>query len=61
MMRIALFTIIILITNLLPAKAQNLPGPGIEKNNFVPGERMVFQVYYGPLNAGRVDAGAALR
>ncbi len=36
--------------------AQNLPGPGMEKNNFVPGERLVFQVYYGPLNAGRVDA-----
>lgn len=38
------------------AGAQNLPGPGLEKNNFVPGEKMVFQVYYGPLNAGRVDA-----
>ncbi len=36
--------------------AQNLPGPGLEKNNFMPGEKMVFQVYYGPLNAGRVDA-----
>ncbi|MFC2113650.1 DUF3108 domain-containing protein [Bacteroidota bacterium] len=35
--------------------AQNLPGPGMEKNNFMPGEKMVFQVYYGPLNAGRVD------
>jgi len=34
---------------------QNLPGPGMEKNNFVPGEKMVFQVFYGPLNAGRVD------
>lgn len=38
------------------SEAQNLPGPGIEKNNFIPGEKMVFQVYYGPLNAGRVDA-----
>ncbi|MFC2116678.1 DUF3108 domain-containing protein [Bacteroidota bacterium] len=37
-------------------EGQNLPGPGLEKNNFIPGERMVFQVYYGPLNAGRVDA-----
>jgi hypothetical protein len=35
---------------------ENLAGPGLEKNNFVPGEKMVFQVYYGPLNAGRVDA-----
>jgi hypothetical protein len=34
---------------------ENLSGPGMEKNNFVPGEKMVFQVYYGPLNAGQVD------
>jgi hypothetical protein len=34
---------------------QNPLGPGMEKNNFIPGEKMVFQVYYGPLNAGRVD------
>lgn len=40
----------------ITAHSQNLPGPGMEKNNFVPGEKMVFQVYYGPLNAGRVDA-----
>jgi hypothetical protein len=33
----------------------NVSGPGLEKNNFVPGEKMVFQVYYGPLNAGKVD------
>jgi hypothetical protein len=37
-------------------QAQNLPGPGLENNNFVPGEKLLFQVYYGPLNAGRVDA-----
>ena len=34
---------------------ENVSGPGMEKNNFVPGEKMVFQVYYGPLNAGKVD------
>ena len=34
---------------------ENVAGPGLELNNFVPGEKMVFQVYYGPLNAGRVD------
>ena len=38
-----------------PTRAQNLTGPGMEKNNFIPGEKMVFQVYYGPLNAGRLD------
>ena len=30
---------------------ENVSGPGMEKNNFIPGEKMVFQVYYGPLNA----------
>jgi hypothetical protein len=41
---------------IVPAmRSQNLPGPGVERNNFIPGERMVFQVFYGPLNAGRVD------
>jgi hypothetical protein len=34
---------------------ENVSGPGMEKNNFIPGEKMVFQVYYGPLNAGLVD------
>jgi hypothetical protein len=34
---------------------ENVSGPGLAKNNFVPGEKMVFQVYYGPLNAGLVD------
>jgi hypothetical protein len=34
---------------------ENIAGPGLEKNNFVPGEKLVFQVYYGPLNAGMVD------
>ena len=34
---------------------ENVTGPGMEKNNFIPGEKMVFQIYYGPLNAGKVD------
>ena len=34
---------------------ENVSGPGMKKNNFVPGEKMVFQVYYGPLNAGLVN------
>ncbi len=37
------------------ADLENVSGPGMEKNNFIPGEKMVFQVYYGPLNAGLVD------
>jgi len=48
--------ICILSLSTLFTEAQNLPGPGINKNNFVPGEQLVFQVFYGPINAGRVDA-----
>lgn len=55
-MRFTLFIISILLFCSVMSEAQNLPGPGLERNNFVPGEKMVFQVYYGPLNAGRVDA-----
>jgi hypothetical protein len=39
---------------------ENVAGPGLENNNFVPGERLVFQVYYGPLNAGQVDTYLAM-
>jgi len=55
-MRTIISTISLMIVCSFLAVAQNLPGPGIERNNFIPGEKMVFQVYYGPLNAGRVDA-----
>jgi hypothetical protein len=66
-MKYTCFIFIILMIHLLQTWAQNpsqiratadlenVSGPGMEKNNFVPGERMVFQVYYGPLNAGLVD------
>lgn len=55
-MRIPAIIISSLILSLSISEAQNLPGPGVDENNFIPGEKMVFQVYYGPLNAGRVDA-----
>ncbi len=55
-MKPALLCIGFVILGMQALHAQNPLGPGIEKNTFVPGERMVFQVYYGPLNAGRVDA-----
>jgi hypothetical protein len=50
-----IIAIILILCTSVCSRAQNLPGPGIERNNFIPGEKMVFQVYYGPLNAGRVD------
>ena len=37
------------------ADLENVAGPGLEKNNFVPGEKLVFQVYFGPINGGKVD------
>jgi hypothetical protein len=61
------YIIILLLIHTLQATAQersriqstedleNVAGPGLENNNFIPGEKMVFQVYYGPLNAGLVD------
>ena len=55
-MRTILSAIFFGLISPLLLEAQNLPGPGIEKNTFIPGEKLVFQVYYGPLTGGRVDA-----
>ena len=44
-MRYLFVILFILSCSILPANAQNQPAPGIEKNTFVPGEKMVFQVY----------------
>jgi hypothetical protein len=71
-MKYTIYILVMLQFSILEARAQdnpriestedleNLTGPGIEKNNFVPGEKLVFQVYYGPLNAGRVDTYLAM-